>query len=127
MRTLMTLGLVCFGISPAFADDLCRRDEKKVLFAIDQICGDTWCEGDSNFQFRKIRCNFKLGSCALEFRTAPWKNSDDEEYDWSKSKTCVLRNVESLDSLIDTNRQVPVLRDGPYEQITTCIDHLNSR
>jgi hypothetical protein len=120
----LVLGLVFSPGSPAKADDLCRRDEKRVLFAIDQICGDTWCEGDYNFQFRKIRCNFTLGTCALEFRTAPWKSGEDQDYNWGKSKFCVIRDVNSMDQLISTDRPTAELKDAPYEQITECMNHL---
>ncbi|MBU6153594.1 MAG: hypothetical protein KGP28_04765 [Bdellovibrionales bacterium] len=129
MRTLFGWVLI-LGVSmqlPVLADDLCRRDEKRVLFAIDQICGDTWCEGDYNFQFRRIRCNYTLGTCVLEYRTAPWKSAGDEDYDWGKNRICVIRNVNSLDQLIRADQVAASLREGPYEQITTCIDHLSPR
>ncbi len=128
MRILMGLALgMIFTGSTAKADDLRRRDEKRVLFAIDQICGDTWCEGDYNFHFRRVRCNFTLGSCVLEFRTAPWKSGSNQEFDWSDRKICVIRNVNSLDQLITTDRPTAELKSDPYEQITDCMEHLESK
>ncbi len=124
-KWVVAIGLV-LG-STVHADDLSRRSEKRVLFAIDQICGDTWCEGDFNFRFERIRCNFTLGSCALEFRTAPWKTGMDQEYRWGETKVCAIRNVGSLSDLISTERANAELKQDPYEQITTCIQHLTPR
>ena len=44
--------------------------EKILLQYIDEVCGNTWCEGSYNFDFHEIYCrawNDKTSQCILEF------------------------------------------------------------
>jgi|GEM_PF-5254316 len=117
-----------FGMSTmARADDLRDREEKRVLFAIDQVCADTWCEGDYNFQFRSFTCNFTLGSCVMKYRTSPWPSREGEKPRWSLDQTCVIRNVGALDQVIRVQGQRDELVDEVYEQITECVDYLSRK
>lgn len=54
--------------------------EATVLKLIDDICGDTWCEGDSAFDFRHFACHPRLHSCTLRLRIAPLT---DEPLRWT--------------------------------------------
>lgn len=45
-----------------------REQERVVLNAIDDLCGDTWCEGDYGFEFRDFSCDAKRASCTLQLR-----------------------------------------------------------
>ncbi len=76
LSALFVLGL-SFGallISPAAADgstqQLSARQEHVVLGLIDDICGDTWCEGDFAFDFRRFSCDLHERSCDLTLRIA---------------------------------------------------------
>ena len=74
----LTLSLVGIGVAPAQAQarapyDLTPRQEAVVLDLIDDICGDTWCEGDYAFDFRRFECSPEKQSCVLRLRIAPWQ------------------------------------------------------
>jgi len=68
-------------IQEAESESLCVKNaltpaqEQAALKAIDDICGDTWCEGDDNFAFRELRCSAprgdRDGACKLELRIIP--------------------------------------------------------
>ena len=47
--------------------------ERVVLRLVDDICGDTWCEGDHAFRFRSFSCHPRRG-CLLRVRLASWSH-----------------------------------------------------
>ena len=58
MKFLITLLLAFISLS-TFAsvnNHLTPVEEKGLLKSIDNICGDTWCEGDFNYNFVEVRC-----------------------------------------------------------------------
>jgi len=118
----LVLGVVWMAAQDVRADDLSRREEKRALFAIDQICADTWCEGDYNFRFRDLICNFTLGSCVLKYQTSPWPSREGQKVSWSNPFTCVIRNISNFDQLITVRGRQDDLNSDPYEQITECIN-----
>ncbi len=73
------------GLAPAAsADDgtyggLSPRQADVVLDLIDDVCGDTWCEGDVAFDFRAFACDTAARTCALTARLAPY---DDGPRHW---------------------------------------------
>ena len=126
MKCVLSLMLLVtgfgFSLPSSFADDLSRREEKRVLRAIDQVCGDTWCEGDYNFRFKKLVCNFTLGICTLEYEAGVWP-AEGEKIKFSIKKTCSVTGVSSISSLIEGASQWDELQDAVYEQINLCISH----
>lgn len=47
--------------------------ERVVLRLVDDICGDTWCEGDHAFRFRSFTCHPRRG-CVLRVQLASWSH-----------------------------------------------------
>lgn len=70
--------LSCSGVlaAPAAADPrphrLTTAQERVVLRLIDDVCGDTWCEGDHAFRFTRFSCSSTRRGCLLVVRIAPW-------------------------------------------------------
>ena len=82
----LSLSLVGIGAAPADAQerapyDLTRRQEAVVLDLIDDICGDTWCEGDFAFDFRRFHCSPEQRSCVLRLRIAS-REQEPLEWQW---------------------------------------------
>src|SRR5262249_23980584 len=56
---------------------LSPSQEKTALKLIDDICGDTWCEGDNNFSFEHLTCragsarSASGGTCTLRLHIIP--------------------------------------------------------
>ncbi len=50
---------------------LTAAQERVVLRLVDDICGDTWCEGDHAVRFRSFACSPRRG-CLLRVRLASW-------------------------------------------------------
>ena len=52
-----------------------------MLDLVDDICGDTWCEGDYAFDFRRLRCEAAERTCALTLRIARY-GGDPLQWRW---------------------------------------------
>lgn len=105
--------------STAFATErlFSARQEKKVLEAIDNVCGDTWCEGDYNFRFNTFICSKKTHSCELNFQFIS-SNEEGEEEKFSAEQICRFENIREFSQLMDGKWS---LNDKFYEDVTECI------
>lgn len=79
--TVSVLGLLASPASAATRQpyDLTPRQEAVVLDLIDDLCGDTWCEGDHAFDFRRFSCDPDARACTLRLRIASY---DEEPLQW---------------------------------------------
>ena len=55
--------------SPRYA--VTAAQERVVQRLVDDLCGDTWCEGDHAFRFRSFSCHPRRG-CVLQVQLASW-------------------------------------------------------
>ena len=82
---------------------LSPSQEKVALKLIDDICGDTWCEGDNNFAFDRLSCRAGSpaspngGTCTLKLRIIP-REDDPPSY----SRICSTGGFLGFDSLVET-------------------------
>lgn len=102
---LLILGLSCAAllVSPASADDatgqLSARQERIVVGLIDDVCGDTWCEGDFAFDFRRFSCDAIERSCELTLRIA---RADSDPLVW-RWRTREVHGFQRFDQLVVTS------------------------
>jgi len=70
----LTLSMLALLVGPAAAAGppahLSSRQERIVLRLVDDRCGDTWCEGDYAFDFRRFSCDATQRACSLTLRIA---------------------------------------------------------
>ena len=59
--------------APPTGSALTAAQERVVLRLVDDICGDTWCEGDHAFRFRSFACHPRRG-CVLRVQLASWSS-----------------------------------------------------
>ena len=107
---------------------LSPREEKTVLNLIDNICGDTWCEGDNNFAFERLTCRAGAadapdgGTCTLNLRLIPQDGSSR-----SYSRTCTTGGFFGFDSLIETAQGGYQSLDWDYYlALTDCVTRLEA-
>jgi hypothetical protein len=105
---------------------LSATEEKTALKLIDDICGDTWCEGDNDFAFERLTCRTgdptNGGSCALELRIIP-----REEGSRSYPRVCRTGAFFGFPSLVDTAQNGYQSLDWDYYlALTDCITELES-
>lgn len=74
---LAGLALLALLSAPAAASPpryaVTAAQERVVLRLVDDICGDTWCEGDHAFRFRSFTCHPRRG-CVLRVQLASWSS-----------------------------------------------------
>lgn len=107
----------------ANANDLTSHQESDVLTAIDNICGDTWCEGDFDYSFNAISCDFKTATCKFEFDYI-WYEFDEEYEEILETitipHTCELTGVESLSYMLEDSNYLD-LKWEFYHTVGDCI------
>lgn len=72
---LAVLSVLCVSATPAAAapagSALSAPQERVVLRLVDDVCGDTWCEGEHAIRFRSFSCHPRRG-CVLRAQLASW-------------------------------------------------------
>ena len=112
---------VLFSFSSfALASDQVQNRNQKALSAIDSVCVDTWCEGDYNYRFPRLKCNFRKQTCTL-FYSAGLHPDEGQEQKWTRSGTCKISAVRSYDDILDSNTGND-LTASSYDQITECLN-----
>lgn len=105
---------------PSFSNDLTVDQERNLLTEIDNICGDTWCEGDFDFSFEQLDCNFEKGKCQFKYELI-WY-----EYDESYENLLFKINVPAQCTLTGFNRLSDLEENQSYseklyESVSDCI------
>ena len=107
---------------------LTKSEEAVVLKAIDDICGDTWCEGDHNFSFDRLDCSPGCGShagqCQLTFRVFSYDT--DIETGPTYTRSCRTHGFTGFDSLVETIGDHHPLRPAYYGALSECIGRVEA-
>lgn len=107
---------------------LSPAEEKTTLKLIDDICGDTWCDGDNDFAFDRLACRAGAtnapagGTCTLKLRLIPRDDSGR-----SYARTCTTSGFFGFVSLVDTAQNgYQSLNWDYYLALTDCITELEA-
>lgn len=109
-------------------------DADRIMKAIDDICGDSWCEGAFDFRFQQVVLKPEKNETQIFFRMSQqypvrldWKESqgfkaqiNQRFYDVS----CLLPGYASYDSIMQSEY---ALRWEVYTTLTQCIGALEDR
>jgi hypothetical protein len=118
-------GISAQELSPS---TLSRSESRTVLQLIDNICGDTWCEGDHNFSFDKIECrrgcSTRPGSCKLTFRLHSYDTTIEAGPTFTRA--CRTPGFTGFDSLVHTIGEYQSLQPSYYDALTECIARVES-
>lgn len=112
--------------SAACRNALSSSEERTALKLIDDICGDTWCEGDNNFAFDHVTCRAATaaapGTCTLKLRIFP---RDDSGRAFPRS--CTTGAFRGFASLVETSSSgYQSLNWDYYLALTDCISELEA-
>jgi hypothetical protein len=109
-------------------------DAERIRKAIDDICGDSWCEGAFDFRFQEVVLKPNKNETQIFFRMSQqypvrldWKDSqgfkaqiNQRFYDVS----CLLPGYSTYESVMQSEY---VLRWEVYTTLTQCINALEDR
>jgi hypothetical protein len=85
--------------------------------------GDTWCDGDYDFGFRRLTCNDHLGSCSLLLQIFPREGVPATQR--SYWRTCTTHDFTGFDSLVVTAPNgYESLDQNYYMALTECISQI---
>jgi len=102
--------------SQVFAGEFLTEAQKQSsLSAIDIICGDTWCEGDYNFEFQTINCESDNSTCVVSFKT--WDYADETI---NTQYSCKIEGIKSFQDIVIEERGD--LTEKFYDQMNVCIN-----
>jgi hypothetical protein len=109
------------------ADDrmLTALEESEVLTEIDNICGDTWCEGDFDYSFDMLDCSKSTKSCRFEFAFVDrvWDDNDDDVLSERQHPAgCTFEGISSKDDVLRVRNGRITYTDALYDRVSECID-----
>jgi hypothetical protein len=109
---------------------LTKKQASTVLGLIDDICGDSWCEGDHNFHFDQIQCQrgcsgASTGTCQVTFRIFPYDS--DLETGPTYVRSCKTPGFTGFSSLVDTAANgYQSLHWDYYDALSACISEVEN-
>lgn len=99
-----------------------------ILKAIDNICGDTWCEGDYSFRFHKVNLDTARNSTRVLFTMSlNYPTEVDSSTVILKQRfdvSCDVTGYSSFATIMQNNEQ---LNWDFYSSLTDCIQKLEGR
>lgn len=127
MKFLIT-ALTLFSLSSYASAELTKSQLSQAAEDLDNICGDTWCEGDFNWSVDELRCDLAKGTCTVDLTLKDTVAWDDEEipsefnqftqmenFDWDNDTYEKVLTYSSSCTLIDMNSVEDVLSFDGYE------------
>ena len=119
MKTYSLLFCVLFS-SISFAENdkdiFPPKTRTDIIRAIDDICADTWCEGDYDFKFLEFKCRRSKRHCDLTFQFI--QSEDELKKTYSSVQTCGFDNIKELNQILDEQKN---LNEEFYETLSNCI------
>jgi hypothetical protein len=105
---------------------LTAAESKTALRLIDDICGDTWCDGDYDFGFRRLTCVKAAHTCTLTLQVFPREGvpSAARSY-WRSCKTSGFTGFASLVSTTASGYQS--LQSDYYDALTECVSRIEAK
>jgi hypothetical protein len=105
-----------------------QAENASILKAIDNICGDTWCEGDYSYRFDKVILDTARNSTRVLFTMSyPYETAIDESaliLKQSFDVSCEVKGYSSFATIMENNDQ---LNWDFYLGLTDCIQKLEGR
>lgn len=125
-----------------YANDLSQREASTWSEEIDNICGDTWCEGEFNWSFYDAKCDFESGTCTMEMilmesiydseqsyiaeiRSYPGVDVDRDYMDEEVNVyygTCTMKGMTSISDVLNASKNS--YSEKSYDMISNCVTEL---
>ena len=125
MKIIISVFAALLVSAKAYSSPLLDEGEhRELLQSIDAICGDTWCEGDSNWSFDAIRCDSETG-CTLDLTMMPYDFSDEVSLA-ERVFSCDLSQFTDRTALIEHNLRGLQHTPELFDAVSDCISDLSA-
>ncbi len=105
---------------PTYSNELFSINQRQqIVKVIDNVCADSWCEGDFNYEFIDFQCSRINNSCDLIFY---FINTDNDNEIKSKLQYCHFFNILKIEQVLEGGHS---LNDHFYEALDACISDLS--
>jgi hypothetical protein len=140
MRGLVVVALLSmlvgnYAASSEYSVITYQEMEQISLTAIDNICGDSWCEGEYDYSFDSLKCDyFGRSECVLKFQYIEWGDFGVQFPDGrvvaKHSATCSVPGITSYEQMLEDFAGLlqrgewhwAQLTDLMYENVGECIE-----
>ena len=121
-----------FGSLGAKACKLEASDRENARLAIDDVCGDTWCEGDYDYVFSSVNCDkndtVKVDFVMSESADGGREVKKDKKYTatvgadlkGAHKVSCTINNIKTAEDVVGSSG----LNEKFYDSLTDCINTL---
>lgn len=105
--------------------------EESIRKAIDNICGDTWCEGDFQFEFTKVVLDKEANQFTVNFVMVPYL--DEETVLDDETVTAIVKPGAAVKCVVKghSNPEKIVSKTGSLDQdvynaVSNCVNSLEN-
>jgi hypothetical protein len=105
--------------------DLTVTEKTAVLQQLNDICGDTWCDGDWSWSFKKVACTLDVGSCTWTALITPSGPLPKPLPTWWRS--CKVTGVHAFADLVTTLNGYQTLNQNYYDASTDCVFKIEAK
>ncbi len=99
--------------------DLTAKQKSEVLLQLNNICGDTWCDGDWWWTFKSITCKLDLDSCTWTAMIDPSVPAAGKVPVYWRS--CKVTGLKKFSDLVTTTGGHQSINQTFYEASTDCV------
>ena len=115
MKFIISVLTISFLMNISFAQPQSNND--LALELIDNICGDTWCEGDFNFEFFEFKLDVEKAEAMVSFKLISEWGKEPKFFETD----CTVNNINSMYDVIGSYRGRPELNNNFFEELSLCI------
>jgi hypothetical protein len=96
----------------------------EIIQVMNNVCGDTWCEGDYEFDFKTINCSAATQTCEIQLAVIdPTAAPVNGSLVPVAEEICNLENVKRYYDIVARGE----LRSHVYEQLNGCISDIEGK
>ena len=150
MKSLFLSLFILFNFQ-VLGNDLTQTESDRLSEDLDNICGDTWCEGDFNWYVDNFKCSLEKKTCSVDLTLRDEFYFDDEygatreefvtkldvvskvlnvdvesDVDYSSityQQTCTLTGMDSREVVFDQTGYTSY-SDEVYFQVLDCVTEI---
>jgi hypothetical protein len=104
-------------------NDLTREQEEEARLLIDNIGGDTWNEGDYDWRFTGVRCDFGTQSCSMDITVSDHDTGTGEPRRRFQRSGNVY-GVTGYDEMVEGPEQNRRLQPDFYTKVADLVEYL---